>query len=257
MKAVILAGGLGSRISEETFDKPKPMINIGNKPILWHIMKIFYYYGVKDFIICAGYKSDVIKNYFINYQFLNSDFTINTQDNKISFYNKFKEDWSVTIVDTGLGTMTGGRLKNIYKFIKNEEFIFFTYGDGVANININKLLNFHKKNNKLATMTVVNAPSRFGVVELNGSVIKNFYEKPYKKGPLINGGFFVLNPEVIKLIKSDKIVWEEEPIKNLVRSKNITAYKHNGFWHSMDTQRDKFFLESLWSKKQAPWKIWN
>lgn len=256
MKAVILAGGFGSRISEETYDKPKPMIKIGDYPILWHLMKLFYHYGINDFIICCGYKSEIIKHYFLNYNYLNSDFTINNENNRITIKNKNQEKWTVNIVDTGINTMTGGRLKKVYNYIKNEDNFFFTYGDGLSNINLIKLLNFHKKNKKLATMSVVRSPSRYGVVELKKNIIKTFHEKPLNKGPLINGGFFVLNPKALKLIKNEKTVWENDPINNLVNSKNLSGYQHNDFWYSMDTLRDKKYLEELWNKGKAPWKIW-
>jgi len=256
MKAVILAGGLGTRLSEETDLKPKPMVEIGGKPILWHIMKIYSHYGINDFIICLGYKGFMIKEWFANYFMHNSDVTIKTKTNEKIIHNSPKEDWTVSLIDTGLNTQTGGRLKRVKDYIGNETFMF-TYGDGVANINIEELLKFHKSHGKLATMTAVQPPGRFGAIELKENKITSFYEKPSGDNAWVNGGFFVLEPEVIKYIKDDETIWERTPLENLSKEGQLMAYKHKGFWKPMDTLRDNRELNILWESKKAPWKIWN
>lgn len=239
MKAVILAGGRGTRLNEETKDIPKPMVKIGGKPILWHIMKIYSNYGIKEFIICCGYKKKIIENYFKKY---NSP--------------KNKENWKVTLVDTGKDSMTGGRLKRVKRLISNEKFFFFTYGDGLSDINIKQLINFHLKNKKLATVTAVRPPGRYGVLNIKKSMVKKFSEKAKGGDGYINGGFFILSPKVLSLINSDKTTWEQEPMLKLAKKKQLMAYKHDGFWQSMDTYRDKLQLEELWKNKNAKWKTW-
>jgi len=242
MKAVILAGGYGTRLYEETKNIPKPMVKIGSKPILWHIMKIYSYYGVNEFIICCGYKKNIIKKYFEDFQSRKK--------------NKKKENWKIRLIDTGKNTLTGGRLKRVKKFILKEKFFFFTYGDGVSNINIKKLINFHLKHKKLATVTAVKPPGRYGVLSINNSFVKNFSEKKKGGDGYINGGFFILSPKVIKYIKNDKTVWEKDPMFFLAKKKQLMAFKHHGFWQSMDTYRDKLQLENIWRTKNAHWKIW-
>ncbi len=255
MKAVILAGGLGTRLSEETSLRPKPMVEIGGKPILWHIMKIFSSYGINDFIICCGYKGYIIKEYFSNYSLHNSDITIDLAENKILFHQKQVEPWKVTLVDTGENTQTGGRLKRVANYIGNEDFCF-TYGDGVADVNIKQLIEFHKKEGTLATVTATQSPGRFGALNLDGNRVSSFNEKPLGDGGWINGGFFVLSPLVLKYIDGDATLWEREPLENLAREKKLSAFYHEGFWQPMDTLRDKMKLDSLWQNGQAPWKIW-
>lgn len=255
MKAVILAGGFGTRISEETHLIPKPMIEIGNKPILWHIMKIYSTYGINEFIVCCGYKGHKIKEYFSNYQLCMSDLTINLKENKIEINHSAIEPWIITLVDTGEKTMTGGRLKRIRNYINNESFLF-TYGDGLADININHLIDHHKSHNRLATITAIQPPGRYGLLEINNkNEITKIVEKPHGDGGWINGGFFVLEPEVFELIDDDSCIWERDPLENLVSRKQLSLYKHNGFWHPMDTLRDKRYLENLWSTN-PPWKSW-
>ena len=239
MKAVILAGGRGTRLNEETKNIPKPMVKIGGKPILWHIMKIYSSYGINEFIICCGYKKEIIENYFKRY---NSP--------------KNKENWKVTLIDTGKESMTGGRLKRVKRLISNEKFFFFTYGDGISDINIKKLINFHLKNKKLATVTAVRPPGRYGVLNIKNLMVKKFSEKAKGGDGYINGGFFILSPKVLNLINSDKTTWEQEPMLKLAKKKQLMAYKHDGFWQSMDTYRDKLQLEELWKNKNAKWKIW-
>jgi glucose-1-phosphate cytidylyltransferase len=256
MKAVILAGGLGTRLSEETHLKPKPMVEIGGKPIIWHIMKHYSSYGINDFIICCGYKGYIIKEYFSNYFNHMSDITISLKNNKIKIHNQRAEPWEVTLVDTGEKTMTGGRLKRVKEYVKNEKFFCFTYGDGLSNIDIGELINFHKKHGDIATVSVVYPPGRFGAVELSGKKVTKFNEKPKGDGALINGGFFVLSPKVIDFIEDDTISWEREPMTKLAETKNISAFVHKGFWHPMDTLRDKTHLENLWNQGKAPWKKW-
>jgi len=255
MKAVILAGGLGTRISEETQLKPKPMIEIGGKPIIWHIMKIYSSYGINDFIICCGYKGYIIKEYFSNYFMHMSDITIDLQKNCMEIHEGYAEPWRVTLVDTGEKTMTGGRLKRVQKFIGNEPFCF-TYGDGVSNVNIAELIQFHKEQGRLATLTAVQPPGRFGSMDFEESSVKRFTEKPQGDGSWINGGFFVLDPKVIDLIDGDECTWERLPMETLANENQLSAYKHAGFWQPMDTLRDKNKLEELWETNKAPWKIW-
>lgn len=255
MKVVLLAGGLGTRISEESHLKPKPMIEIGGRPILWHIMKTYSKYGLNDFVICCGYKSYVIKEYFANYFLHLSDVTFDLKNNKMEVHHNESEPWKVTLVDTGEDTMTGGRLKRVRKYLGDEDFCM-TYGDGLADIDIPKLLEFHKAHGGLATLTAAQPPGRFGALGMDGDIIESFKEKPMGDGNWINGGFFVLNPKVIELISDDTTVWEKEPLEKLAASKQLHAFKHSGFWQPMDTLRDKNYLEDLWQKNKAPWKTW-
>lgn len=256
MKAVILAGGLGTRLSEETVTKPKPMVEIGGKPILWHIMKTYSYYGINDFIICCGYKGYVIKEYFANYFLHESDVTFNMKDNKMIVHEKRAEPWTVTLVDTGDDSMTGGRLKRVADYVKNENSFCFTYGDGVADINISQLIEFHDTHGKEATLTATFPPGRFGALEIIDGEVRKFQEKPKGDGARINGGFFVLSPKVLEYISGDETVWEQEPLKTLAANDQLMAYKHDGFWQPMDTLRDKTKLEELWDANEAPWKVW-
>ena len=257
MKAVILAGGFGTRISEETNLKPKPMIEIGEKPIIWHIMKIYSYYGINDFIICLGYKGYVIKEYFINYYKHMSDLTIDLSNNDIKIHNNYSESWKITLVNTGEDSMTGGRIKRISEYVKDEDFFCLTYGDGLSNVNIAESINFHKKHQKLATLTAVQPSGRFGALEIENNKITKFQEKPKGDGGYINGGFFILSPKVISYIKDgDKTIWEQSPLQNLAIDQELMAFKHDGFWQPMDTLRDKNYLDELWNSKNAPWKIW-
>ena len=256
MKAVILAGGLGTRISEETHLKPKPMIEIGGKPILWHIMKLYSAHGVNDFIICCGYKGYVIKEYFANYFLHMSDVTFDMQSNTMKVHHQKAEPWKVTLVDTGEASMTGGRLKRVEEYVKNEEAFCFTYGDGLADINVSKEIEFHKTHGKLATVTAVQPPGRYGALELSDSQITGFTEKPRGDGGLINGGFFVLSPKVLSLINDDSASWEEGPLQSLAKQGELVAWKHSDFCHAMDTLRDKNYLEELWASKKAPWCVW-
>ena len=256
MKAVILAGGLGTRLSEETYAKPKPMVEIGSKPILWHIMKIYSFYDINEFIICCGYKGYLIKEFFANYLLHTSDVTLDMQNDEIKVHSKNTEPWKVTLVDTGEDTMTGGRLKRIRSHLGNEKFCF-TYGDGLANININELIKSHELAGKSATLTAVQPPGRFGSLTFfDENTISSFSEKPQGDGGWISGGFFVLEPEVLDRIEGDRTVWEQEPLKSLAYDKQLNAYKHEGFWRPMDTLRDKNSLEELWQKDAAPWKLW-
>lgn len=256
MKAVILAGGLGTRLSEETSLRPKPMVEIGGKPILWHIMKMYSSYGVNDFVICCGYKGYVIKEYFANYFLHMSDVTFNMRENKMEVHEKRVEPWSVTLVDTGDNSMTGGRLKRVAKYVENEESFFMTYGDGVGDIDIMASLDFHNSHGKSATMTAAYPPGRFGALEINKGKVESFREKPKGDGALINGGFFVLSPKVIDYINDDMTVWEQEPLMGLAADSELMAYEHDGFWQPMDTLRDKHLLEKLWDNNKAPWKTW-
>ena len=257
MKAIILAGGYGTRITEETISKPKPMIEIGGKPILWHIMKIYSHYGINEFIICCGYKGYVIKEYFANYFLHQSDVTFNLKENNLIVHQKRSEPWQVTLVDTGLNSMTGGRLKRVLPYIKGEQSFCMTYGDGVANINIKELINFHKSHGKQATLTSVYPPGRFGALNIVDNQVLKFEEKPKGDGALINGGFFVLSPKVIERIDGDSCIWEQEPLKGLAIDGELMTYTHKGFWQPMDTLRDKLFLEKLLEEGKAPWKIWD
>ena len=256
MKAVILAGGLGTRISEETHLKPKPMIEIGGMPILWHLMKSYSSFGVNDFIICCGYKGFFIKEYFSNYFLHRSDVTIDLQENDIEIHENYSEPWKITLVDTGPNTMTGGRLKRVKKFLQDEEAFCFTYGDGISDINIKNLIDFHSSHKKLATITGVVPPGRYGAILDDGDIVKSFEEKPRGDGAMINGGFFVLSPKVIDLIDGDETSWELEPLHKLVEEENLMVFKHNGFWQPMDTLRDKNHLEELWATN-PPWKSWS
>jgi glucose-1-phosphate cytidylyltransferase len=255
IKAVILAGGLGTRLGEETSSRPKPMVEIGGMPIIWHIMKIYAYHGINDFIICLGYKGYMIKEYFANYFLHNADVTIDLKENSIKVHHNWSEPWKITLVETGASTMTGGRLKAVRNYIGNEEDFCFTYGDGVADINIRDLITFHKSHGKKATITAVAPPGRFGALELEGNLVRNFKEKPAGDGGLINGGFFVVSPPVIDLIDDANSVWEQKPLETLAKTGELVAYHHDGFWQAMDTLRDKQYLEDLWNT-HAPWKLW-
>lgn len=255
MKVVILAGGLGTRISEESHLKPKPMIEIGGRPILWHIMKIYSKFGLNDFVVCCGYKSYVIKEYFANYFLHLSDVTFDLKKNQMEVHHNESEPWKVTLVDTGEETMTGGRIKRVRKYIGDEDFCL-TYGDGLADINITELLKFHKDHGGMATLTATQPPGRFGALKIENTLIQSFKEKPQGDGNWINGGFFVLNPKVIDLIEGDKTVWEENPLQALANSQQLHAFHHHGFWQPMDTLRDKNQLEQMWASGKAPWKTW-
>ena len=257
MKVVILAGGLGTRIGEETANRPKPMIKIGGRPILWHIMKLYSYYGLRDFIICCGYKGHIIKDYFLNYMAHTGDFTIDMKSNEISHHGSGNEPWKITLVDTGLNTMTGGRLGQIKKYLHDENEFCLTHGDGLADINIRALLAFHREHGRQATVTGVYPPARFGALEINdqNDVIR-FDEKPVGEGGFINGGFFVLSNKVLDLIKGDETVWEQEPLRDLSVRNELKVFLHHSFWQPMDTMRDKIILETLWAEGKAPWKVW-
>lgn len=253
---MILAGGLGTRLSEETDLKPKPMVEIGGKPILWHIMKMYSAHGVNEFIICCGYKGYVIKEYFANYFLHQSDVTFDMKKNSMEVHHKRAEPWKVTLVDTGDTSMTGGRLKRVIKYIENDDTFFFTYGDGLSDVNITQTLNFHRSHNKLATLTAAYPPGRFGALDIGGGHVKQFKEKPKGDGSLINGGFFVLSPKVLEYIENDSTIWEQSPLNQLAENGELMAYEHHGFWQPMDTLSDKNHLEELWSNHKAPWKIW-
>jgi len=255
MKAVILAGGLGTRLSEETTLKPKPMVEVGGMPILWHIMKCYSYHGVNDFIVCLGYKGYVIKEYFANYFLHMSDVTFDMENNSMEVHQASAEPWRVTLVNTGDKTMTGGRLKRVADYLGEEDFCF-TYGDGVADIDIRALIKFHKTQGTLATVTSVQPPGRFGSLEIDGKRVKGFLEKPKGDGGMINGGFFVLSPKVINYIDDDTTTWEQEPLDNLAKQDQLSVFLHDGFWQPMDTLRDKVLLEKLWIDGKAPWKVW-
>lgn len=256
MKVIILAGGLGTRISEESHLKPKPMIEIGDRPMLWHIMKIYSHYGFDDFIICLGYKGYLIKEYFSNYYLHQSDVTIDLKENDMQIHNSKAEPWKVTLVDTGLNTMTGGRIKRIQKYIENETFML-TYGDGVGDVDISELLKFHKKHDKYATVTAVQPSGRFGALNVDeNNNILSFQEKPKGDGAWINGGFFVLEPQIFNYINGDETLWEKQPLESLAKDGQIVAYKFNGFWRPMDTLRDKMDLEKLWHSGNPPWAKW-
>lgn len=257
MKAVILAGGLGTRLSEETSVKPKPMVEIGGMPILWHIMKSYSAHGVNDFIICCGYKGYVIKEYFANYFLHQSDVTFDMRSNTMEVHHKRAEPWTVTLVDTGEDSMTGGRLGRVRKYIENDEMFCFTYGDGVGDIDITASIDFHKKHGKAATLTATFPPGRFGALDIKGGQVMNFKEKPKGDGAMINGGFFVLSPKVLGYLGGDDTVWEQQPLQNLAADGELMAFEHQGFWQPMDTLRDKHLLEELWASGNAPWKKWN
>jgi glucose-1-phosphate cytidylyltransferase len=254
MKAVLLAGGLGTRISEESASRPKPMIEVGGKPILWHIMKMYSAHGINEFVVCCGYKGYVIKEYFANYFLHQSDVTIDMATNNIEVHHKKAEPWKITLVDTGEETQTGGRLKRVADYVYGD--FCMTYGDGVGSVDLTGLLKFHASHGKLATMTAVQPPGRFGALQLNGNKIESFVEKPQGDGGWINGGFFVLNPKVLEQISSDNTLWEQEPLRNLAKQGELQAFFHSGFWQPMDTLRDKTHLESLWASGKAPWKMW-
>jgi glucose-1-phosphate cytidylyltransferase len=256
MKAVILAGGLGTRISEETHLKPKPMIEIGGKPVLWHIMKTYSHHGINDFVICCGYKGYVIKEYFANYFLHMSDVTFDMSKNSMEVHQRSAEPWRVTLVDTGEDTYTGGRLKRIVDYVKDEELFCLTYGDGVSDVNIVELIAFHKSQHVKATLTAVLPPGRFGRLDIKGNRVNSFLEKPQGDGATINGGFFVLSPKVISYITDDRTIWEREPLERLAEEGDLAAYLHQGFWQPMDTLRDKVQLEELWQSGKAPWKVW-
>ena len=256
MKAVILAGGLGTRLSEETNLKPKPMLEIGGKPILWHIMKMYSVHGINDFVICCGYKGYMIKEYFSNYFLHQSDLTFNIKKNTMEIHQKRAEPWIVTLIDTGDHSMTGGRLRRVSEYIKNEDAFCFTYGDGISDIDISKLIKFHKDHGKDATLTATYSPGRFGALDIKDKKILQFSEKPKGDGALINGGFFVLSPKVLDRITGDDCVWEKEPLKGLAADGQLMSYTHEGFWQPMDTQRDMLYLQELWDKDDAPWKTW-
>jgi glucose-1-phosphate cytidylyltransferase len=256
MKVIILAGGLGTRIAEESATRPKPMIEIGGKPILWHIMKLYSFYGIHDFIVCCGYKGYVIKEYFANYFLHTSDVTFDMKKNSMEVHERYSEPWRVTLVDTGENTMTGGRLKRVGEYVRDDEAFCFTYGDGVSNINIDSLVKFHKEQSLKATLTAVYPPGRFGSLDIENDRVTTFKEKPKGDGGMINGGFFVLSPQVLSLIKDDSTVWEQEPLETLAMQHQIAAYEHSGFWQPMDTLRDKNYLEELWLSGKAPWKSW-
>jgi glucose-1-phosphate cytidylyltransferase len=256
MKVVILAGGYGTRISEETQNRPKPMVEIGGKPILWHIMKIYSHYGLNDFVICLGFKGYIIKEYFANYALHTSDVTFDLTNNQIITHERSTESWRVTLVDTGIETMTGGRLKRVAKYLDTDEPFCMTYGDGVGDIEIRKLIDFHESHGKKATVTATTAPGRFGALRMTGTSVDGFQEKPVGDGAWINGGFFVLSPAVLETIAGDSTVWERDPMERLAADGELAAYKHPGFWQPMDTLREKNHLEALWESGKAPWKTW-
>ena len=255
MKTVLLAGGFGTRITEETHLKPKPMIEIGGMPILWHIMKTYSAHNINDFVICCGYKVYIIKEYFSNYSLHMSDVTLDIKNNKVEVHRQSAEPWKITLVDTGLETMTGGRLKKVKQYVENETFCF-TYGDGLSDVNITDLINFHKNQKSLATITAVRPPGRFGTLNVESEKILAFTEKPPGDGNWINGGYFVLEPGIFDLIKDDTTVWERDPLEKLTKEGHLSAFKHTGFWHPLDTLRDKNYLEDLWNHGNAPWKVW-
>lgn len=255
MKAVILAGGKGTRLSEETATRPKPMAEIGGNPILWHIMKMYSFYGINEFIICLGYKGYVIKEYFANYFLHRSDVTIDIAANQMQIHNNQIEPWKVTLVDTGANSMTGGRLKRVQSYVGDGTFCF-TYGDGVSDVNLNELIQFHQEQGKLATLTAVDPPGRFGALELSDNLVTRFKEKPQGEDSWINGGFFVLEPGIFDLIDGDMTIWEQEPLEKLAASSQLAGFRHRGFWHPMDTLRDKLLLDEWWTSSKAPWKVW-
>ena len=256
MKAVILAGGLGSRLGEETDTRPKPMVQIGERPILWHIMKMYAAHGINDFVICLGYKGYIIKEYFFNYFLHTSDVTIDIANNKMDVHANSAEPWRVTLVDTGPDSMTGGRLKRIAPYVEREDAFCMTYGDGVSDLDIAASIAFHRQHGRLATLTGVRPPGRFGALTLDGSAVDHFEEKPLGDGSWINGGFFVLSPEVLNTIEDDSTIWEQEPLRRLAQRRELHAFFHEGFWQCMDTIRDKKLLEELWQSGRAPWRRW-
>ena len=256
MKAVILAGGLGTRLSEETALRPKPMVEIGGKPILWHIMKSYAQHGVNDFIVCCGYKGYVIKEYFANYFLHMSDVTFNMRNNEMQVHDRRAEPWNITLIDTGDNSMTGGRLRRVQPFVENESAFFFTYGDGLSDVDITKSLAFHRQHGRLATLTAAYPPGRFGALDIVDTQVRSFNEMPRGDGGMINAGFFVLSPQVIEYIGGDETVWEQGPLRNLAANSQLMAFEHEGFWQPMDTLRDKVHLEELWASGQAPWKQW-
>jgi glucose-1-phosphate cytidylyltransferase len=256
MKAVILAGGLGTRLSEETTIRPKPMVEIGGKPILWHILKMYSQHGVNDFIICCGYKGYLIKEYFANYFLHMSDVTFDMRSNRMEVHHKRAEPWNVTVVDTGDNAMTGGRLRQVAEYVRRDEAFCMTYGDGVSDVDISATIEFHKNHGKAATLTATYPPGRFGALNIEGQQVKQFMEKPKGDGALINGGFFVLSPSVLDYLESDATVWEQQPLQRLAAEDQLMAFTHNGFWQPMDTLRDKTYLEELWATGDAPWKTW-
>jgi glucose-1-phosphate cytidylyltransferase len=255
MKAVILAGGFGTRISEESSVRPKPMVEIGGRPVLWHILKIYSAYDINDFVICLGYKGYLIKEYFANYFLHMSDVTFDMANNRMQVHQQFAEPWQVTLVDTGEETQTGGRLKRVQRYVGGEDFCF-TYGDGVSDVNVRDLVSYHRSRGTIATLTAAQPPGRFGALDLDGGLITSFEEKPRGDGSLINGGFFVLSPKVFDYIEGDDTVWERGPLERLARERQLSAFVHEGFWQPMDTLRDKNLLESLWQSGRAPWKVW-
>jgi glucose-1-phosphate cytidylyltransferase len=256
MKAVILAGGFGTRLSEETAVRPKPMVEIGGRPIIWHIMKIYAAHGIKDFVVCLGYMGHSIKDYFLNYHRRAADFTIDLTTNDLTLHNNGAEDWRVTLVDTGQKTMTGGRLKRVLPYVKDDDAFLMTYGDGVADIDIKALIAFHRAHGKLATVTGTQPPGRFGALITEGDIVTAFREKPDGEGGWINGGYFVLSPKVGELIEGNATIWEREPMEKLAMQKQLAVYRHSGFWQPMDTLRDKQYLEELWARGKAPWYMW-
>jgi len=256
VKAVILAGGLGTRISEETHLKPKPMVEIGGKPILWHILKMYSHHGIQDFVICCGYKGYVIKEYFANYFLHMSDVTFDMSTNRMEVHQRHAEPWRVTLVDTGEDTLTGGRLRRVRDYVRDEEAFCFTYGDGVSDVDIGASVRFHQRHGRLATVTAVQPPGRYGALRRDGDLVAGFTEKPRGDGGLINGGFFVLSPKCLDRIEGDQTSWEGEPLMSLARDGQLMAFEHNGFWQPMDTLREKNLLEDLWVSGQAPWKSW-
>ncbi|HCL64873.1 MAG TPA: glucose-1-phosphate cytidylyltransferase [Rhizobium sp.] len=256
MKAVILAGGMGTRIAEETHLRPKPMIEIGGRPILWHIMKLYHGHGIRDFIICCGFRGYVIKEYFANYGLHMSDITFDLAENRLQFHRKSAENWRVTLVDTGETSLTGGRLKRVADYVRDEEAFCFTYGDGLCDVDISATIDFHRQHGKLATVTAVRPPARFGALKLDGNTVEGFIEKPEGEGGFVNGGFFVLSPKCIDRIAGDEVSWEGDPLSSIAADGELKAYFHNGFWQPMDTLRDKNLLESLWASGAPPWKTW-
>jgi glucose-1-phosphate cytidylyltransferase len=255
-KLVILAGGYGTRLSEETVNLPKPMVEIGGKPIIWHIIKYYSHFGVNDFIICCGYKGYMIKEYFVNYFNHNSDITIDLEKNNIEVHKKKSESWRITLIDTGEGALTGTRLGKVKDYVLDEEFFFFTYGDGLSNVNLHEQVDFFTNKDFDAVVTGVTPPGRFGAIQSEGALVKNFVEKPQGDGGVINGGFFILKPEIYKYIGDKDLSWEDQPLKHLAQNKKLGLFKHEGFWQPMDTLRDKNYLDELWANDEAPWKIW-